>query len=125
MKHLSQQMLSIELRKPYIEKQRRRLKEKLRNHGLSVMGREVFRKTLEGLGKPKKYTWDEDPQPGAIDPGPMPVVTLELELDGATFETLYVLPHSRLFLYAQQQGLEVKPGDTKAVVVQTVLAMKG
>jgi hypothetical protein len=94
----------------------------MRQPGLAATEREFFQKMLEHLGKPKEYEWDETPQPGAIDPGPMPVVDIELELEDATFETLSTLPHSRLYLYAYQEGLEVKPGDTKAVIVKAILA---
>jgi len=121
-KHLSQQMISIELRKPHLQRQRRRLQEKLRQPGLVATDRITYQNMLGFLGKPKEYKWDEAPQPGAIDPGPMPVVEIELELEDATFDTLSALPHSRLYLYAHQEGLEVKPGDTKAVIVKTILA---
>jgi len=120
-KHLTQQMISTDLRKPFIQKRRRKLQQLLRQPGLSATERDRFRAQLDGLGKPKVYKWDE-PQPGAIDPGPMPVVAIELDLDDATFETLSKQPHSRLFLFAQQQGLEIKPGETKAKVINTILA---
>lgn len=100
---------------------RRKIQERLRLPGLPATERDMLRGVLERLGKPKEYKWDEVPQPGAIDPGPMPVVDIELDLDDATFETLSSLPHSRLFLFAQQEGLEVKPGDTKARIVKLIL----
>jgi len=89
--------------------------------GLKATERDRLRVFLTGLGKPKDYKWDEEPQPGAIDPGPMPAVTIEVDLDGATFETLAALPHSRLYLYANQEELDIKPGDTKAVIVKAIL----
>jgi hypothetical protein len=117
-------MISMELRKPHIQRQRRKLQEMLRRPGLPSTDREFARKALESLGAPKVYSADEPPQPGAIDPGPMPVVDieLELELDDMTYDSLTTLPHSRLYLYAQQEGLDIKPGDTKAVIVKTILA---
>jgi hypothetical protein len=76
---------------------------------------------LEILGKPKVYTNSGPPQPGAIDPGPMPAVEIEIDLDSATHDSLSTILHSRLYLYARQEGLEVSPGDTKAQIVTTIL----
>lgn len=77
---------------------------------------------LASLGQPKQYDLDTEPQPGAIHPGLMPVVDIELELENMTFENLSRLPHSRLYLYACQEDLDVAPGNTKAVIVKTILA---
>lgn len=121
MKHLSQQMIGMDLRAPYIQRYRRQLQELLRQPGLTEAERENFQKKLDFVGKPKVYSDSEPPKPGAIDPGPMPLVELELDVGSATFDSLSVMPHSRLYLYARQEGLEVNPGDTKAQIVTTIL----
>lgn len=121
MKHLAQNMISIELRAPYLKRQQKKLKEALRRPGISAEERKFLLQLLDGLGKPKEYLEDAVPPPGAIDPGPMPPVEIELELDEMNFENLSTIPHTKLYLYAQQEGLEVKPGDTKAVIVKKIL----
>jgi len=121
MKHLAQNMISIELRAPYLKRQEKRLKEALRRPGIRAEERTLLLQLLDRLGKPKEYLEDESPPPGAIDPGPMPPVEIELDLDEMNFENLSTIPHAKLYLYAQQKGLEVKPGDTKAVIVKTIL----
>lgn len=85
------------------------------------MDRETTQQLLGTLGEPKEYKWDDMPPPGGIDPGPMPLIDIELDLDEATFSTLSSQPHSRLYRFARQEGLDTKPGDTKAVIVKTIL----
>ena len=121
MKHLAQSMMSVELRAPYLKRRERRLKEALRRPGIRAEERKFLLQALDQLGKPKEYLEDEKPLPGAIDPGPMPPVEIALDLDEMTFENLSTIPHAKLYLYAQQEGLEIKPGDTKAVIVKTIL----
>ena len=77
---------------------------------------------LETVGEPKVYSLDEAPAPGSRDPGPMPQVDIQIDLDEATHDSLSAIPHSQLYLYVRQQGLEVKPGDTKATIVSMILA---
>jgi hypothetical protein len=115
-------MIGMDLRGPHIQRFRRRLKRELVRPGLTNEERGRVERTLENAGAPKIYSLDEPPPPGAVDPGPMPPVEIELDLDGATHTTLSALPHSRLYLYARQQGLDVNPGDTKATIVETILA---
>lgn len=121
MKHLSQQMIGMDLRTPHIQRYRRILGDLLRRPGLTAAERENHQRSLDLLGKPKVYSNSEPPPPGAIDPGPMPAVEIELDLDSATHDSLSTIPHSRLYLYARQEGLEVNPGDTKAQIVTAIL----
>lgn len=121
MKHLSQQMIEMELRAPHLQRYRRELQVALRKPGLTTGERELFQSQLVRVGAPKVYDSSEPSQPGALDPGPMPPVVLELDLEAASFDSLSTIPHSRLYLYARQEGLEVDPGDTKAQVVKTIL----
>jgi hypothetical protein len=121
-KHLSQQMIGMDLRGAHIQRFRRRLKREIIRPGLSSDERGRLERTLEGVGQPKVYSLDEPPPPGALDPGPMPPVEIALALEDAPYDSVSALPHSRLYLYARQQGLEVNPGDTKATIVSTVLA---
>ena len=121
MKHLSQQMIGMELRAPHLQRYRRELQTALRKPGLTAPERERYQQYLALVGQPKVYSSSESPQPGALDPGPMPVVALELDLENATVDSLSILPHSRLYLYARQEGLEINPGDTKAQIVKTIL----
>ena len=121
MKHLAQNMISIELRAPYLKRREKQIKEALRRPGISAEERKLLLQFLDMLGKPKEYSEGEEPPPGAIDPGPMPPVEIKLEVEEMNFENLSTILHSKLYLYAQQEGLEVKPGDTKAVIVQTIL----
>jgi len=52
----------------------------------------------------------------------MPVMAIEIETEDMTFESLSTLSHSRLFQYARQEGLDINPGDNKAVIVNAILA---
>ena len=121
MKHLSQQMLGTELRKPYLQRYRRQIQDALRRPGVSAEERQNYQLILDHLGEPKVYSVTDTPTPGALHPGPMPV-DIEIDLDGATLETLSSIAHSRLYLYARQEGLEVQPGDTKVQIVKAILA---
>lgn len=118
MKHLSQQMISMGLRRPHLKRRRRRLHNTLASPSLSSDQRRVLERELEGLGGPKVYDADDPPRPGSLQGGQAP---LSLDLEGATHETLVAVPHTTLYLYALQHDLEVLPGDTKAQVVNTIL----
>jgi len=48
-----------------------------------------------------------------------------IDLGNATADDLHALSHRRLRLLAEQRGITVSPGDTKAQVVQKILAPKG
>jgi len=114
-------MISEELRRPYVQQYRRKLREHARQPGLTPDERKRVARMLAGLDKPKQYRPDEPPQPGAIDPGPMPPAGIDLGSGFLTFESLSKHVHSRLYLYAVQEGLNVTPGDTKAKIIQTIL----
>lgn len=120
MKHLSQQMLSTELRQPHLRKRRRELRQSLSSPSLTEERRRVVRRDLENIGKPKIYD-DTDPAPvGALpNPDSGPVV---LDLEDVSHDTLVQIAHTTLFTYALQQGLPVLPGNTKAQIVTTILA---
>lgn len=120
MKHVSQQMISVEVRRPYLRKHRRRLQKALSSPGLSADQRRVLERDLRNVGDPKVYDADDPPRSGALrggDAGPV-----QLDLEGASHETLAAVPHTTLYLYALQQDLKVSPGNTKAQVVSTILA---
>jgi hypothetical protein len=121
MKHFSQQMISLEKRRPFIKQQRRSLQKSLRNPGLNGETRRVLERQIHNLGGPKVYSADDPPSPGSIDPGPMPQDPIELTLD-STYDSLSGTPHTRLYLFALQQDLDVHPGHTKAQLVQTILS---
>lgn len=122
MKHFSQQMIGMDLRSPHIQRGRRRIQRELRRPGLSSDERDRLGRDLKTFGLPKVYSFDEPPKPGSLDPGPMPQVDVEIDVDGGTYDSIASLPHTRLYMYARQQGLEVNPGDTKAQIVKTILA---
>jgi len=112
----------MELRRPHLQRYRRRLQREIVRPGLSNEERRRLQQTLQRTGAPKIYSLNEPPPPGALDPGPMPAVEIEIDLDGADHDSLSALPHSRLYLFARQQGLDVNPGDTKVTIVSTILA---
>lgn len=118
MKHLSQQMISMEMRRPHLRHMRRRLQQKLGSPGLSSDQRRVLERELHGVGAPKVYDVDDPPPPGALRGGERSPI--ELDLEGATHETLAAVPHTTLYLYALQHDLEVLPGDTKAQVASAI-----
>lgn len=120
MKHLSQQMLAVEMRRPYLRSHRKRLHRALATPGISPERRRVLERELNNLGKPKVYDPDDPPLPGALNGGPRPSVQLQLDSNSSR-DVLLALPHSQLYLYALQHDLEVHPGDTKAQVVSTIL----
>jgi hypothetical protein len=120
-KHLSQQMVSLELRRPHLKRFRRALQKRLRSPGLDGDTRRALERQVHGLGGPKVYSADDPPPPGAIDPGPMPVDPIDLPLT-STYESLSATPHTRLYLFALQQGLDIHPGNTKAQLVLTILS---
>lgn len=120
MKHLSQQMISMEMRRPHIRRLRRRLQRTLSQPGLNPEQRRMYERQLNGLGEPKVYDADDPPPPGARHPGGRPPVKLDVE--EATHESLAAVPHTTLYLYALQHDLEVVPGDTKAQVVNKILS---
>ena len=119
MKHLSQQMLSMELRRPFLDRHRQYLREVLRRPGLSAGERLRLSQELTTAGSPKDY--DTEPQPGAVDPGPMPVTPIAIDLAEATHDSLATLSHARLFLFATQQNIDVRHGNTKAQVIEAIL----
>lgn len=121
MRHLSQQMLTEEIRRPHLKRHRRRLQRALQDLTLGPETRKRFMAELAGLGKPKVYDASEPPLPGALNPGPMPQPAIELDLETSTIESLSAIPHTRLYLYALQEGLEVNPGDTKVQTIKTIL----
>ena len=79
-----------------------------------------MQKKLANAGNPKTYVADAPAPPGAIDPGPMPQPPIEIQ--EFTRESLAAETHTRLFLYAQQIGLEVQPKHTKAQVIERLLS---
>lgn len=120
MRHLSQQMISMEVRKPYLHRYKRKLREALQNPGLSATERELVKKKYDEAGQPKVYDAEAPPAPGALDPGPMPQPPIEL--DSSSRESLSAESHTRLFLYARQLGLEAQPNNTKAQVINSILS---
>jgi hypothetical protein len=119
MKHLSQQRISMEMRRPFVRKWRRTLQRRLASPGLSADARRVLERDIHNLGEPKIYNADDPPPVGARRGGEGAPV--KIDLNAATAESLTSIPHTKLYLYALQHDLEVAPGDTKAQVVQTIL----
>lgn len=121
MRHVSQQMISLEVRRPYLKQRRRALQKQLRNPGVDAETRRRIEGQIGKLGEPKIYSADDPPPPGAINPGPMPVGDVQLPPD-PSHETLSAMPHTRLYLFAVQRDLEVHPGNTKVQVIETILS---
>ena len=121
MRHLSQQMIAEEVRRPHLRKYRRHLHETLRDPGLGAEARKRVLAALENAGRPKTYDSIEPPPSGALDPGPMPQPAIEIDLQAATHDSLSATPHTRLYLYAVQRGLKVSPGDTKVQTISAIL----
>lgn len=122
MKHLSQQMLTMEVRRSALERYRHQLREQLRRPGLSAEERSRLQRALATAGSPKIYDASEPPAPGSIDPGPMPAKPIEIDLATATHDSLSSFTHARLYLYAIQHGLDVNSGETKAQIAEAILA---
>lgn len=120
MRHVSQQMISLEVRRPHLKRRRRVLQKQLRNPGADMETRRRIERQIRNLGEPKVYSADDPPPPGAIDPGPMPIGDVEMPSD-PSHETLSAMPHTQLYLFAVQQGLEVHSGNTKVQVIETIL----
>jgi hypothetical protein len=120
MRHIAQQMIAVEVRRPYLNRYRRRLRESLQNPGLAGSERTFVQEKLNNAGKTKIYDAEAPSPPGAIDPGPMPQPPIEV--DDSTRESLMAETHTRLFLFAKQLGLEVQPNFTKAQVIETLLS---
>lgn len=119
MKHLSQQMLLKELRRPHERRMRSRLLEHLRRPSLPPEEAALLRRRIANTGFPKTY----EPEPvlaDAVDPGLMPIGPIELDLTQLSYTSLSNLSHSLLFSYAIQRGLDVKPSATKAQIVSAV-----
>jgi hypothetical protein len=121
MKHLSQQMIASDVRRPHLRRYRKSLLRRLSSGNLSDDVRRVLERDLQNLGKPKTYDPNDPPPPGALRGGRSPLVDLGVDAEDATFESLSKFPHTRLYLYALQKDLEVRSGDTKAQVVDTIL----
>lgn len=111
----------MELRKPHIQRQKRSLQELLRRPGVPASEKEWAKKVLSQLGKPKNYG-SEAPQPGALDPGPMPVVNTEIVISDTSFENLSSMSHSQLYRFAQQHDMDVSSSDTKATIIKKIMA---
>lgn len=121
MKHLAQHMLSESLRRPYLDKAKVAIREQLRHPGLYETERSRLLQRLASLGHPKVYEANPSPVPGAIDPGPLPPKNIFIDVANATYSTLSALPHTRLYLYATQQRLNVHSTDTKDQVILALL----
>ena len=119
MRHISQQMISMEVRKPALHRYKRKLRDALQNPGLSATERAQVKERYDIAGTTKVYDAEAPPSPGAIDPGPMPQPPIEL--DSSSLESLSAETHTRLFLFARQLGLEAQPNNTKAQVVEMLL----
>lgn len=120
MKHVSQQMISMELRRPYLKRRRRQLQRQMRHPGLDPEARRRIEREIHNLGDPKVYSADDPPPPGAMFPGPMPAAEIDIPPD-SSIEQLSAIPHTRLYLYALKRDLDVHPGNTKIQVAKAVL----
>ena len=88
--------------------------------GLSADVRRVLERELHNIGEPKVYDADDPPPVGSLHPGKR--APIQLDLDGATHESLAGVAHTSLYLYALQNDLDVVPGDTKAQVIKKILS---
>jgi hypothetical protein len=122
MKHISQQMLTMDVRRPHLDSYRKSLRASLSRSDLSVEEMNRLRRELRDLGRPKVYAAQEPPAWG-IDSGPMPEAPLDL--DHVTADDLLAFPHQRLRRVADRHAVVLEPGDTKALIIQKILAAKG
>lgn len=119
MHHLRQSDIAVELRQPHIRAERRRIQEALRYGGHSEQHRRYLEYQLSILGKPRVYSDDTIPRPpGAIELGEPPV---EVELEGATYESLSTFRFTDLHRKAQDLGVEVPTPTTKAKIITILL----
>ena len=121
MHHFSQQMISIEVRRPHINRFKKRLVRAIQTPGLDSDTRQRLRDQLTKLGEPKVYTVDGSAPPGAIDPGPMPGDPPYIDFDNATASSLMAHLHTHLVRHALNMELDVNSSDTKAQVINVIL----
>ena len=121
MHHVSQQQISIEVRRPHINRFKKRLIRMLQTPGLDSETRQRYQAQLDKLGEPKVYTREGQAPPGAINPGPMPTDPPDIDFDTATASSLSQQLHTNLVRHALQMELDVQPSNTKAQIVQAIL----
>jgi len=121
MHHVSQQQISIEVRRPHINRFKKRLIRMLQTPGIDSETRQRYQVQLDKLGEPKVYTREGHAPPGAIDPGPMPTDPPPIDFDTATASSLSQHLHTNLVRHALRMELVVQSSDTKAQIVQAIL----
>jgi len=121
MHHFSQQQIAIEVRRPHINRFKRRIVRALQTPGLDAETRQRYQAQLAKLGEPKVYTREGQAPPGAIDPGPMPTDPPDIDFDNATASSLSEHLHTNLVRHALNLELEVQPSDTKAQIISVIL----
>lgn len=122
MHHLSQQMLSIEVRRPHQASYKRKLQRLLQTPGLTAELRAMYQSDLDMIGEPKVYLRGAPAPPGAIASGPMPEDLIAIDFDSATEETLGKELQTILVRHAIQLGLDVQTTASKAQVIALLLA---
>jgi hypothetical protein len=121
MHHISQQMISIEVRRPHINRFKRRLVRAIQTPGLDGETRQRLQTQITKLGEPKVYTKEGQAPAGAIDPGPMPGDPPFIDFDKATASSLTEHLHTHLVQHAINMELDVNTSDTKAQVINLIL----
>jgi hypothetical protein len=112
-------MIPADIRRPYLAKYKRALREALQSPGTSTADREKIAAELQRAGQRRDYS-KADPKPWAIYPGPLtPGVTLD-DLTDKTPEELMALSHKVLYQAAKNAELEVESSHTKAQIIQVI-----
>jgi len=122
MHHVSQQMLSIEVRSPHQARFKRRIQRLLQTPGLSAEARVNYKKILDAVGEPKVYDRNGEAPPGAIDPGPMSVGPPAIDFASATEDSLGKVLHTDLVRHAILLDVDVPKTASKAQLIRLLLA---
>lgn len=122
MRHLRQSDIDLKLRRPHLTRWKQELAAAVAHPGTPPEHREYAARRLRGLGRPRIYS-EDDPAPlGAIRieaPTEAPVAS-QVVLNSFDTTSLMQTQRSTLLAWAAQQGLEIEPTATKAVIVQAI-----
>lgn len=120
MYHLNQQRLSMEVRKPHVNKLQQRLMRHVEAPILTAEQRSLLVEALAKLGQPKSYSNKGSTSPLAINLEPIDSNLPEIDFTTATVESLSTYRHQHLVLHATRMGIGVHVTDSKALVIQKI-----
>jgi hypothetical protein len=121
MYHLNQQRLSLEVRKPHVNKLQQRLMRHVETPILTSDQRALLVQALTKLGRPKVYSEQGSKSPLAINLEPIGSELPEIDFKASTTESLSAYRHQHLVQHAVRMGIDVYVTDSKALVIQKIL----